>query len=132
VGSRFRRRLYDPPPKSLRGLPRERRRRIVRATRRGEQLDRRSDAKIALDVAEWMTDQARTSYLDLLLTPISLLAVVLLLVLGFLSFGHWIGAVANVIPFFGILLVVRGVAWIIFRNAPDAYDKNLAKVRRRR
>jgi hypothetical protein len=127
----MRRRLYDPPPASLRGLERSRRKTIVRAVRQGEQLDRRADAKIALDVADWMTNQAQTSYLDLLLTPISLVAVVVLFALGWMSFGHWLGAVANVIPFFGIMLGVRGVAWIVFRRAPEAHEKNLAKVKRR-
>jgi hypothetical protein len=104
----------------------------MRAVRRGEQLDTRADAKLALDAAEWMTRQAQTTYFELLSTRISIAAIVLLLAIGWWSVGHWIGAVANMLPFFGIMLVVRWAAWLIFRRAPEAHENNLAKVQRRK
>lgn len=130
----MRTRLYDPPPEVLRRLDRDDRRRIARTVRRGEEVATRREAKVAVEVAEWMTRQRQTTYLELLGTPISLLAVAALLGLGWMTWRSVPGMIGNVVPYLAIMLLVRMGAWFLFRRAPEALEVNrqLAERQRRR
>ncbi len=125
------RRLYEPMPESLREVPISERRRITRAVRRGEAMERRRDARLAIDAAEWMISQLETSYWQLITAPICLASIVILAVLGATNDGL-AGAVANVVPFLAVLYLLRVGSWWLFRRAPDARRANEERLRKRK
>lgn len=125
------RRLYQPMPDSLREVPAQDRRRITKAVRRGEGMETRKEARIAIDAADWMISQLNTSYLQLLATPISLGSIAVLAVLGVIRYGA-LGVITNVLPFLGVMYLLRLVTVMLFRKAPAARAANEDRLRRRR
>lgn len=117
-------RLYDPAPESLKQLPSERRQEIVAAVRRGEPVERRADADVAVEVGEWMVAQLRTSYLRLLGAPLSIAALIILAMIGYAQAGDITGSLINVIPYFAFLAIVRLIGRVLFRNAPEGLRRN--------
>lgn len=128
----MRRRLYEPMPDRIRQLEPKKRREISKTVRRGQQVEQRRDAKPAIALAEWMERQARTSYLELLSTPVVMIAIVALFGIGIWSFGSIVPAIANVVPFLAIMYLIRVAAWFLFRRAPEAKQANLELLRRRK
>jgi fatty acid desaturase len=128
----MRTRMYEPLPDEVRELPADRRRYVFRTVRNGEAVEKRKEAKAAVAMAEWMLRQRDTSTLQLLLTPISLIAIGALLFLGFISTGNVLVAIFNVIPFIAIMFAIRGFAYYFFRKAPDAHEANLDRLQRRK
>jgi hypothetical protein len=125
-------RLYDPPPESLRQLAKDDRRRIVKTVRRGEAPDTRREARVGVEVAEWMKEQRDTTYLQLITAPISLFALAALLGLGWMTWRNVGGMLGNIAPFLAIMFLVRWLAYYIFRNADVALEANREKATRKR
>jgi hypothetical protein len=128
----MRTRMYEPLPDEVRELPADRRRYVFRTVRNGEAVEKRKEAKAAVAMAEWMLRQRDTSTLQLLLTPISLIAIGALLFLGFMSTGNPLVAIINVVPFIAIMFGIRAFAFYFFRNAPEAHEANLDRLQRRK
>lgn len=133
----MRTRMYEPIPDEVKELDAGRRRHVFSAVRRGEAVDRRKEAKAAVAIAEWMIRQRDTSTFQLLTTPIALIAIAILLVLGY-YWGEGAPAdralitVLNVIPFIGVMFVIRGFAYFFFRRAPQGKQANLDRLQRRK
>lgn len=128
----MRRRLYEPMPAEMADLEPKKRREISKAVRRGEQVERRRDAKAAVALAEWMERQANASYLELLRTPIVIVAMVALLALGLWTFRDPLPAVANLVPFLAVMYLIRLASWWLFRRASEAKERNLDLLQRRK
>lgn len=128
----MRRRLYEPMPQEMADLEPKKRREISKAVRRGEQVERRRDAKAAVALAEWMERQANTSYLELLRTPIVIVAMVALFALGLWTFRAVLPAIVNIVPFLAVMYVIRLASWWLFRKAPEAKQRNLDLLQRRK
>lgn len=117
-------RLYDPAPDGLKELPSDRRQEIVGAVRRGEQVERRADAVVAVEAGEWMVDQLHMTYLRLLTAPLSIAALVVLAMIGYAQTGDVRGSLVNMIPYLAFLLIVRLIGRVLFRNAPEGLRRN--------
>ena len=128
----MRTRMYEPIPDEVKELEPGRRRYVFRTVRNGEVVEKRKEAKAAVAMADWMIRQRDTSTLQLLSAPISLIAIGILLVLGFVTTGNVLVAVINVLPFVGVMFVIRGFAYYFFRRAPEAKQANLDLLQRRK
>lgn len=128
----MRTRLYEPVPDEVRQLEPGRRRHVFSAVRRGEAVEKRKEAKAAVALADWMIRQRDTSTLQLLTAPIALIAIGILLVLGFVTTGNVFVAIVNMLPFIGVMFVIRGFAYFFFRRAPEGRQANLDRLQRRK
>ena len=117
-------RLYEPAPDSLKELPAERREAIVRAVRKGGEVDRPEDAETAVEAGEWMVSQLRMTYPKLLATPLSVVAMLLLAMIGYAQAGDIRGSLINLVPYLAFLLIVRLIGRTLFRHAPQGLDAN--------
>lgn len=117
-------RLYDPAPGSLKELPTERRQEVVGAVRRGDRVEHRRDARVAVETGEWMVAQLETTYLQLLAAPLSIGALMVLAMIGYAQTGDVRGSLINTVPYLAFLLIVRLIGRVLFRKAPEGLARN--------